>query len=902
LAGKAEPQITKVDAKQRPSAAVPEVTFARRATQALHEHTAEEPAPPSLPSALVVGRADDPAEARASAAAARALGVAELRRHASGADRLGGAPVDPATASAIERARGGGAPLPRALSRDLSAGFGAPLDHVRVHTGGPADGLARRLDAEAFTVGTDIFFRGGAYDPGSDAGRETIAHEVAHTVHEGGGALRRFVSPKKFKDTTITNYHARGDAIEAIDALLKQYVTVEAEWAKLNAAPPAPAPGAAPPRPNTAAKRANLQRRIRMLDDMGDVAHMWLNAHTSKGDHSAVGTTYDPTSSDIDPKRKQRWEGVKFFLDYQTPALPDASRYRHPDNVRHNDPVRGARAEKAELDRQLTALAAPAPVPGAAPAATPERSKQFKKIQKKYDAELGSVFNSLAGVVEMLVPNRGDSAELEVEVRAPVDPNGIGFVGLNIKLELQHDALIGDVQGSEGKDNIVMRVEVAIVGGIQIPELLEVKGKLGVYLEVSADDATRATTLVSYGLYRRWRESVFMPDPICSYLWSGGRAGEFGYIKAEEWSKGVEKREFADRPDPKDPTKTIKNDAYVETGGLVGAGAKAGVKAGGIGFEVGGEAAFGAGRRYDQESILQSKGALGDANKVASDPTQEAGSGKGAQQVLGSDVMTFAAKAEFKVAPVSGELQGGGKWRRAAPTTDPATGAKTPGPYKLDSLEFQLVGKFTIPLVGHADSIAQHVIRKVAPALASLPGIVRKIVASMRGETQKEGWAWTGEVGNALIGTLPLISDFASAGPKDPMIGTMGDSTIVGANNTNIPKAVADSTRSSVAAEGVKFQQNLSGVLTLAIDNSANIQIELSTEKSVEVNVPLFLQAKAKTSSRIALIEIRGGSSGAAPGVAAPAAPAAPGAGAPPAGPGGTPPPTPPKKSRVRVR
>jgi hypothetical protein len=880
VAGKAEPQITKVAAKQRVSAPVPEVAFARRAAQVLDEHglgaDEQRSGPESLPSSLVVGRADDPAEARASEAAARALGLATLRRHTSGGDRLGGSPVDAGTAAAIEGARGRGDRLPAALSGDLAAGFGAPLDRVRVHTGGQADSLARRLDAEAFTVGHDIFFRGGAYDPRSDAGRETIAHEVAHTVQEGAPSVRRFVSVERFKKTTETEYHMRGDALEAIDALLKEYATLEQADAPRAStalgAGGAGAGGGAPARPTTPApdpaKLARLRRRDALLTDMGFMADKWLVAHTA-GDHTALTTAYDPNSQIIDPKRKQRWEGMKVFLEGGT--------YAHPRNAKFNpNPANlNVRAEQATV---AGLIGGPAAAPaGAAPAGAPTlTTKEAQKIQKKYDAELGSVFNALSGVVNMLVPNRGDSAELEVEVKAPVDPHGIGFVGLSIKLELQHDALIGDVQGNEGKDNIVMRVEVAIIGGIQIPEILEVKGKLGVYLEVSADDATRATTLISYGLYRRWRESVFMPDSVCSYLWSGGRAGEFGYVKAEEWANTVEQQQFADRRDPK-TGKMIENDAYVETGGLVGAGAKAGVKAGGIGFEVGGEVSASAGRRYDKTSIEKAKGALGATNKTADNPLVAAAQGKGAQQTLGADTMTMKGKAEFKVSPVSGELEAGAKFRRGA-------NAKKPDDLGLESVEFQLVGKFTIPLVGHADSIGTHVIRKVAPALASVPGLVRKFVASFQDEAQQNAWSWTGAVGSGVLGALPAITDFIEAGPKDPLLGTMGDSTMVGANNTSIPKAVADSTKGEVAAKGVALQQTLSGVLTLAIDHTAKTQIEISTEKAIEVGVPLFLSAKAKTANRIVLIEFRGKEGQAAPAAGAGAPAAGAGAGAPAAG------------------
>jgi hypothetical protein len=50
--------------------------------------------------------------------------------------------------------------------------------------------LNRSLNARAFTTGRDIFFRQGAYNPGSSGGRELLAHELTHVVQQTGGAVR----------------------------------------------------------------------------------------------------------------------------------------------------------------------------------------------------------------------------------------------------------------------------------------------------------------------------------------------------------------------------------------------------------------------------------------------------------------------------------------------------------------------------------------------------------------------------------------------------------------------------------------------------------------------------------------------------------------------------------------
>ena len=45
---------------------------------------------------------------------------------------------------------------------------------------------SRAVSARAFTVGSDIFFGAGEYQPDSAGGRELLAHELAHVVQQRG--------------------------------------------------------------------------------------------------------------------------------------------------------------------------------------------------------------------------------------------------------------------------------------------------------------------------------------------------------------------------------------------------------------------------------------------------------------------------------------------------------------------------------------------------------------------------------------------------------------------------------------------------------------------------------------------------------------------------------------------
>ena len=96
-----------------------------------------------------------------------------------------GGEVDAATHASIRRAAGTGRPLDNEVRRRMESGFGADFSGVRVHTDGAANDVNRRLQAHAFTTGSDIFFSKGRYDPSSRGGQELLAHELTHVVQQG---------------------------------------------------------------------------------------------------------------------------------------------------------------------------------------------------------------------------------------------------------------------------------------------------------------------------------------------------------------------------------------------------------------------------------------------------------------------------------------------------------------------------------------------------------------------------------------------------------------------------------------------------------------------------------------------------------------------------------------------
>lgn len=96
---------------------------------------------------------------------------------------------------AVEGAREAGRPLSDQKQLYFEERIGADFNDVRIHTGGKADRAARSISARAYTLGTDIVFRSGEYQPDSNWGRGLLAHELTHVVQQKG-MTRRQLQPQ----------------------------------------------------------------------------------------------------------------------------------------------------------------------------------------------------------------------------------------------------------------------------------------------------------------------------------------------------------------------------------------------------------------------------------------------------------------------------------------------------------------------------------------------------------------------------------------------------------------------------------------------------------------------------------------------------------------------------------
>lgn len=82
-----------------------------------------------------------------------------------------------------------GSPLSADVRQDMEGRFGQDFSDVRVHTDSAAHDSAKSVNAQAYTVGSNIVFQRDKYDPSSDSGKHMLAHELTHVVQQRSGPV-----------------------------------------------------------------------------------------------------------------------------------------------------------------------------------------------------------------------------------------------------------------------------------------------------------------------------------------------------------------------------------------------------------------------------------------------------------------------------------------------------------------------------------------------------------------------------------------------------------------------------------------------------------------------------------------------------------------------------------------
>src|SRR6266508_6513972 len=192
-----------------------------------------------------------------------------------------------------------GRPLDGGARALMEPYFGHDFSRVRVHTGQRAATSARAVDAHAYTVGSNVVFGDGRYDPSSPSGRRLLAHELGHVIQQRGAPAGAELSRR---------------TAGASEAALEQ--EVEAAAAGLEGGR---RPDGHGPRPGAAAEAGALQRQA---DDEG-AGGTWVGGEGRFGGGGASGSWAAPNVDLVHVECRSPTSG---WIDFHRPA--GVMRYR----------------------------------------------------------------------------------------------------------------------------------------------------------------------------------------------------------------------------------------------------------------------------------------------------------------------------------------------------------------------------------------------------------------------------------------------------------------------------------------------------------------------------------------------------------------------------------------------
>lgn len=131
--------------------------------------------------------------------------------------------------------QGGGRPLPQSEQAFFEPRFGTDFSQVRVHADRQAAEAARAVNARAFTLGRDIVFGTGEYQPRASEGKKLLAHELAHVVQQGSetnnmAGPQAMIQRDDITQMSITPQYARGLSDEDLEEQVQIIATQTLEF------------------------------------------------------------------------------------------------------------------------------------------------------------------------------------------------------------------------------------------------------------------------------------------------------------------------------------------------------------------------------------------------------------------------------------------------------------------------------------------------------------------------------------------------------------------------------------------------------------------------------------------------------------------------------------------------
>ena len=117
--------------------------------------------------------------------------------------------------------------------------LGYDFGRVRVYTGGFAARACERLGAEAFTVGSNIYFSAGRYRPETQIGKRLLAHELVHVMQQRNApALQAYGRNVHETNTKLWAEAVFGRGSREADTIAREDQGVDEGWSHPHLATP----------------------------------------------------------------------------------------------------------------------------------------------------------------------------------------------------------------------------------------------------------------------------------------------------------------------------------------------------------------------------------------------------------------------------------------------------------------------------------------------------------------------------------------------------------------------------------------------------------------------------------------------------------------------------------------
>lgn len=124
-----------------------------------------------------------------------------------------GTTVSTSFQSSVQSARGQGSKMDQKTAGFMSDRFGKSFDGVKIHNNSRAHKMAMDINARAFTVGQDVFFNQGEYQPETCSGKKLLAHELTHTIQQDKSKPSVQRQPKPKKEAPKSGYEKVHDSL-----------------------------------------------------------------------------------------------------------------------------------------------------------------------------------------------------------------------------------------------------------------------------------------------------------------------------------------------------------------------------------------------------------------------------------------------------------------------------------------------------------------------------------------------------------------------------------------------------------------------------------------------------------------------------------------------------------------